>query len=512
MFCRHRRALTVSALALLAIPSLSSADVLHWTGAAGDALWSNANNWSPTRVPTYADDVVCTLSPLAGEIQVKNNAGCNSISTTERVVLAGGSLYVGTTGTLSGGLLIYNPNGSYPILTNHGSITVDGTANFFAGAIRQIPGATIDFVGTCQTKMYSGGVSFEGGSITNDGVLEVLGTGFTLGNYYPTDPATVFVNSPSGTIRFSAAASIFDHSFTGNTGGTSTLLNEGNFQILAAGFNEIRPAISLWNYDSGFVDVSAGTLQVDNVTNIDSNGLLNGASWYVHDQGYLTFNRNLNGVAPNASVYIYNTGVFAGMTTAVNMQGNLYLGDGAHLTIAQTIYGALNNSGFIFVAPGSQLTTTGSYIQSPTGTLRRAIQDASGLTTPAVISQDRPILNGTLIVDFWDPNLITPGTQFPIVSGSCCTTGSFGTLQVLPDNSSKSVMNYDNGQAILRVPAPCTGDINHDGVVNTFDLGILLGHFGVSVNPGDFGDLDGNGLVNSFDLGAFLSHFGNTCP
>ena len=54
-------------------------------------------------------------------------------------------------------------------------------------------------------------------------------------------------------------------------------------------------------------------------------------------------------------------------------------------------------------------------------------------------------------------------------------------------------------------PGPCLGDVTGDGVVNTADLGGLLGSFG-STDP--YGDVNGDGVVDTSDLGILLSEFG----
>ena len=61
----------------------------------------------------------------------------------------------------------------------------------------------------------------------------------------------------------------------------------------------------------------------------------------------------------------------------------------------------------------------------------------------------------------------------------------------------------------LTPPGPCTADITHDGVVNTADLGGLIGAFG---SAGPFGDVNGDGVVDTADLGILLSEFGRSCP
>ena len=52
---------------------------------------------------------------------------------------------------------------------------------------------------------------------------------------------------------------------------------------------------------------------------------------------------------------------------------------------------------------------------------------------------------------------------------------------------------------------PIAGDINLDGVVDTADLGLLIGNFGTS---NDTGDINGDGLVDTADLGLLIGNFG----
>lgn len=61
------------------------------------------------------------------------------------------------------------------------------------------------------------------------------------------------------------------------------------------------------------------------------------------------------------------------------------------------------------------------------------------------------------------------------------------------------------------VPGQCPGDLNGDGVIDTTDLGTLLGAFGNSVTPGTGADLNGDGVVDTTDLGTLLGAFGQAC-
>lgn len=60
------------------------------------------------------------------------------------------------------------------------------------------------------------------------------------------------------------------------------------------------------------------------------------------------------------------------------------------------------------------------------------------------------------------------------------------------------------------IPAPCTGDLNGDGSVNTADLTSFLGQFG-QAGLGLCADLNNDGSVNTSDLVTFLGAFGGSC-
>jgi hypothetical protein len=57
--------------------------------------------------------------------------------------------------------------------------------------------------------------------------------------------------------------------------------------------------------------------------------------------------------------------------------------------------------------------------------------------------------------------------------------------------------------------APCVGDLDDSGEVNSSDLGRLLSDFGICVNCKS--DLNGNGEVDAEDMGQMLGSFG-LCP
>jgi agmatine deiminase len=62
---------------------------------------------------------------------------------------------------------------------------------------------------------------------------------------------------------------------------------------------------------------------------------------------------------------------------------------------------------------------------------------------------------------------------------------------------------------VMRIDAPCTGDVDGDGAVNGNDLATLLGSWGTCA--GCAGDLNGDGVIDGNDLASVLGSWG-ACP
>ena len=77
----------------------------------------------------------------------------------------------------------------------------------------------------------------------------------------------------------------------------------------------------------------------------------------------------------------------------------------------------------------------------------------------------------------------------------------------IPDTTdiANGALDWDN-DLILDSCETALGDLNLNGVVDSFDVSILLGWWGIP-NP-QYGDLNGDGTVNAFDLGILLGRFG----
>ncbi|MCB9838632.1 MAG: hypothetical protein H6813_04770 [Phycisphaeraceae bacterium] len=124
----------------------------------------------------------------------------------------------------------------------------------------------------------------------------------------------------------------------------------------------------------------------------------------------------------------------------------------------------------------------------------------------------RPDINGDGIIDPSDRDLEL--LALSVLDGGAqdadLTVNNSVELLNFGLNFSLFDIDYDgfiNGADVAFFPLPLIpGDINADGVVDTADLGILLGSFGdVGASPADINE---DGIVDTADLGILLSNFG----
>lgn len=67
------------------------------------------------------------------------------------------------------------------------------------------------------------------------------------------------------------------------------------------------------------------------------------------------------------------------------------------------------------------------------------------------------------------------------------------------------------GSAYIFDLAPCPEDLNHDGIVDAADLGLLIQHFGGQTSSQSHGDINGDAAVDAADLGVLITKFGTFC-
>lgn len=156
-----------------------------------------------------------------------------------------------------------------------------------------------------------------------------------------------------------------------------------------------------------------------------------------------------------------------------------------------------NNQDFCFLN-GSPVSDA----QNPLSNFFNSSRSAMGF--PATVAGDLPQMTG-------QPGSMC-GIDIDVVDVTNLAPPQGTTTVQLTVNNNNDL--YQSGFVVLSVSVPvvCVGDINDDGSVNTTDLTIFLGNFGLSVPPHTNGDLNGDGLVNTLDLTVFLAAFGVPCP
>jgi len=109
---------------VLLLVSLASGATVHWTGAGGDRLWSNPNNWEGKKVPTAVDEVYIDV-PAAVEGKgpiIQNGIDAKIVGLACEV--AGEPTMTMTGGTLEIGDWIWWGDGD----RSHGTFTMSGGA------------------------------------------------------------------------------------------------------------------------------------------------------------------------------------------------------------------------------------------------------------------------------------------------------------------------------------------------------------------------------------------------
>jgi hypothetical protein len=100
------------------------------------------------------------------------------------------------------------------------------------------------------------------------------------------------------------------------------------------------------------------------------------------------------------------------------------------------------------------------------------------------------------------------GDTFTIMTAAGGVTASFGSVS-LPALTGGLEWDVQIGANEVQLVVGSVADLNGDNVVDTADLGILIGQFGTA---GPDADINGDGIVDTADLGVLIGAFGSTCP
>ncbi len=169
----------------------------------------------------------------------------------------------------------------------------------------------------------------------------------------------------------------------------------------------------------------------------------------------------------------------------------------------------VNNTGGN-VAPGNSagiLTIGQSYTQASTGRFSVEIGGAApGTQHDRLAITGTASLAGTLEVSRIAGFNPTPDQVFTILVSTGARTGTFSAI----DSCDPVIVTYGPNSVSVQFTGIYghDADINHDGVVNGADLGLLLGGWGDCVEGCCAADLNQDGIVNGADLGMLLGSWG----
>ncbi|MFO0962962.1 MAG: hypothetical protein U0625_08665 [Phycisphaerales bacterium] len=341
--------------------------------------------------------------------------------------------------------------------------------------------------------------------------LDLAGTLFVDSNGYNTDLLFGGVSCSiggTGTIRCTNVASnrLYPNGASSVTIGSGVTI-AGSFQIW-------NPSATLTNNGTILADTgSTAYIDPPNGGGFEflNNGTIAaaGGSYYIYSGTF--HNAGQVNIDPGYGITIEsNWWQTAGKTTvngSLTSYGSVVL-DGGVLAGAGNVNAPVaNNAGT--VAPGNSpgILSTKDYAQGVAATLSVEIGGTSPGTGYDCLSVLGPAsLSGTLSVARINGFVPTEGQVFTVL---VCTGGRTGTFQSVQSCDNIELI-YGANSVSLRFLGEYTrvADINHDGVVDGADLGLLLGGWGACVGTCCDGDLNGDGLVDGADLGVLLGNWG----
>ena len=336
-----------------------------WTGAAGDNLWSDPDNWSGDHVPGPGDGAVVINTAGTSTIVYDATAGATSIpildlGANDTLSINGGSLAIEQSATVNGNLEVNA--GTLSIggnivgtgtLANSGTLNANGGANTInIGVPFDNQNGTIDVESGTLAFSNSAGTSTGGSFQAAQGATLSLGNIGTLtGAYSGTGSGSVSLSS--GAIQIGAAGAVFNFpagmlSWSGGTiGGSGALNNSGT--LVAAGSLNLNASLS----NSGTFNWSGGT--------ISGTGSLSNSG---------TVDANASASSLALGVPLANTGSFdasIGPGDALNETGNLALTSTSSVVLqlggapASGQFGQLNVTGLATLAGSLQIDLQGNY-------------------------------------------------------------------------------------------------------------------------------------------------------
>jgi hypothetical protein len=364
-------------------------------GGGGDNLWSNHNNWAECLAPSGTVTQPVTIT-----------ADCQM----DIPITLQNSLTINATRSLNvpaSQTLAIHAGGS---LTNNGTLNLHGTLNASGNFTNT---GTANIISTA-TLLFT-----EGSTSTNSGTMHLGGLSQTLSGAFTNDATGVVNLSTTLTV---AASGVFNNNGTFNTGGTLNL--NGTFSNAAA---------ATLNLTSGSATTNNATLtNAGNMLVFASASLVNAAGSTLTNSGTLT---NLHVFQNNAGATFLNNGSFLQNATFDNTGT---LGGTGAMTAANW-----SNNGTL--APGASpgtFTLSGNYTSGGGSIFNAEIGGAVAGQFDVLAVSGTAALGGTLNVSLINSFSPSACTEWQIMTFSS-STGSFATVN-FPSPASDWRIEYNS--------------------------------------------------------------------
>ena len=354
---------------------LPASSAVSWTGAAGDLNWDNPNNWSPTGVPTSADDVTISIA-VPGAINISGGAyavGSLNDTTAPLTIAPGASLSLaagvanstfGQSVTVSaGGTLAVGAEANVQVKGNV-TFTDNGTMTFGSGDTVNCAnnGNPIDIVVGAGALLTASGVDF-----------------FNSGSFFNSQLSV----AAGGHLQTSNCT----FALSGLTLENGSILNSGDlignrFDLpLSLPYGEVADLSGTGSNNQSFQDINilSGTLASGQTLTLNAIGTASTANLaYVFPGNFTVATGAKLSVADNlvvvlqSGVILTDNGTLAfASTTQVILTGDastqqIVVGNGGLLTATSSTFKAtgLENTGLIIVNAGGHLVASNSTFAS----------------------------------------------------------------------------------------------------------------------------------------------------
>lgn len=360
------------AQALTMAPQTTTFTSVHWA-ADLDGDWSNPAAWSNFTLPGSSNNVTLS-SPHAHT--VTHSTGVDQIhllvSTTDTLVMTGGSLAMATGSSIGGGLMAYGgtvelmagvSNISSLTLANVATLKLDGTASLTASGLVTLGDGNGNYGIISGTGVFTTGGATAVTSEVNGYVDVFVANGATWVNSGTVSDGGVigFGNGGGAADRISNQGSFFltnDLAGTALNGDTATFANSGTLgKTGGTGVSTINAVLN----NTGTILVSSGVLEAVGGGSIA--GTISGLGTFMLGAGAFTVNSAVLGsgtiglAAPTSVLTATNTASFTGAVTSL---GTIAVANGKSFTVSGPVtFGDGQGNGATLSGTGTFATTAG---------------------------------------------------------------------------------------------------------------------------------------------------------